>query len=150
MVRLLLLLVAAALGVASFYVPVHTAGGDGGVTLEGYWVAMLGVAVLAPAVAWPHGWRRAGFLTSALVLAVSAQLTVTQPLWLQTLEIRVWKLQESPLLVAAWSIVLLQWLSVARWALARHAQLRSGAAPFLTRRRLVVPGASCSPAARRT
>ncbi len=132
MLRLPLLLLGAAWIVLAFRVPVEPPEylEFEGRTLEGFWVASLGAATLALGIGWVRGWRRTALLASGLVLATAAQLTATHPSWLQFLDARLWRLQEDPLLLAAWGVIGLQVLFAGRFATLHRATIRDALRPF--------------------
>lgn len=139
MLRLLFLLAGALLASLSFRVPVRALA-DGGRTLEAFWAGALGVASLALGIGWVRGWRRAALRCAGLALALAAQLTVTQPAWLQFVELRLWRLAEDPLLDAAWGVVGLQLAWAGRTAALHRARAAELLRP-LRRPAVLVPGA---------
>jgi len=72
--------------VAAFWVPVRLTFG-GGRTLEGWWLAMAGVAGILGTAAWLAGWRRSAILVSFYVLCSAAQLSLIRPLWLISIRV---------------------------------------------------------------
>lgn len=71
---------------AAFLVPVEYTI-DGGRTLEGWWLAMIGICMIASGFAWKTSWRSAALLTGLLILGFTAQLTLTQPHWAMSLRV---------------------------------------------------------------
>jgi len=138
MLRLIALLLGFGLVGAGLLVPVEpaTLGGSalaGGRTLEGWWLASLGVASVLLGCLWMPAWQRAAFRVFGFVLAVAAQLTVTHPHGLQFVELRPWALEESPLRVAAWAVILLQSLWVIKTLRGALPRLRAAVPPVFAR-----------------
>jgi len=80
------LAVGASLLFAAFHTPVeYTA--TGGRTLEGWFVAIIGLSATLGIFTWPTVWRRAGLLTSLFILVSSAELGLTFPHWAMSLRV---------------------------------------------------------------
>lgn len=75
-----------ALIVAAFFVPVEYTT-TGGRTLEGWSLAMAGIAVAVAVASWGTAWRRAGVLAGLLLLGLAAQLVLTRPHWAMSVRI---------------------------------------------------------------
>ncbi len=78
--------VALLLFVSGFFVSVEPVGG-GGLTLEGWWLSMLGVAILPLSKCKTWGCE-AALSASALIVSSCAWLTLTKPLWLNEFYLR--------------------------------------------------------------
>lgn len=133
------MLLVCGLAVGALCVPVEAKQG-GGVTLEGWWVFQIGLAILALLLALRFStWRRTAWLGALLVLGFAGQLGLTSPLWLQYLEVRPWHLGEGTRPIACVAIGL-QLLAVAI-ALRRGGRaLAAGFRKLLTGRILAIGG----------
>lgn len=79
---------------------------DGGRTLEGWWVSVLGIAVVVGALGIGTAWARTSLLAGAVLLLLGAQLGLTRPKWLQHLWIRSHDLRDPLVLLALGGVAL--------------------------------------------
>ena len=108
----------------------------GGRTLEGWGVAVLGLALGVLLAGRGTPWRRAAALAALFLLGTAARLALTKPVWLQYVF-----LQPAELLVGvrpvALAILVAQTVVVAALLRGRVAPLRAAVAPLATAPRLV-------------
>ncbi len=124
--------------VAAVFVPVES-NPNGGYTLEGWLLAVCGVAVAVSAVGIGTPWARAAALSGLFIAASAAKLTLTTPHWLSSLDLRPAALVPAPAQISV-LLLIVQALVVAILARRERHVLTAAARAVLTPATLAASG----------
>jgi len=134
----LLLVMGAGFVLGAFFVPVE-ATAAGGRTLEGWWVAMGGISLIVSGLGWSSPWRKAALLMGLLILALSAQLTLTRPHWAMSLRVAADALDRPEHFLAV-AVLVLQGLTVSLMSLPHASAIFRFVKSLLSVRSFIVGG----------